>query len=113
MYSNDTTQIKAGMVNYVGALLGASKLPPRAARHDVCAMLIEEAVKLSQEEDKNYDMYILKPLLRSVKHVFNSHIAQIDNDMKGLPIEFKLEMEAKRANYSEIVKNVDEILSGF
>ncbi len=113
MYSNDTSQIKAGMVNYVGALLGASKLPPRAARHDVCAMLIEEAIKLSQDDSKNYDMYILKPLLRSVKYVFNNHVTQIDKDIKGLPVNLRSEMEAKRTNYSEIVKNVEEILNGF
>lgn len=113
MYSNDTTQIRSGMVNYVGALLGASKLPPRAARHDVSAMLIEEAVKLAQGEDKNYDMYILKPLLRSIKYIFNNHIDQIDNDMKQLPYDLRSEMEAKKINYSEIVKNVEEILSGF
>lgn len=113
MYSNDTTQIRAGMVNYLGALLNASKLPPRAAKHDVSAILIEEAVKLSQDEDNNYDMYVLKPFLRAIKYVFDSHLGEIDKDIKELPSELRGEMEAKRNNYSAIANNVEEILKGF
>lgn len=111
MYSNDSTQIRAGMVNFIGALLNASKLPPKGAKQDVSAILIEEALKLSKDENGVYDLYVLKPLLRANKFIFENHIREIDNDAKGLPKELRDQLVQKRAMYKQIIDIMDIILS--
>lgn len=111
MYSNDSTQIRAGMVNFIGALLNASKLPPRGAKQDVSAMLIEEAIKLAKDENNVYDLYVLKPLLRANKLIFENHIREIDNDAKHLPKEIRDELILKREMYKKIVDSMDYLLS--
>lgn len=111
MYSNDTTQIRTGMVNFIGALLNASKIPPRGARQDVSAILIEESLKLAKDENNVYDLYVLKPLLRANKLVFESHIREIDNDAKSLPKELREQLIQKRAMYKQIVDSMDYLLS--
>ena len=64
-YSNDQGQIRAGLVNYIGAMLNASKFEnEKATKHSVVAILLEEAVKLCRDENGIFDMYISKPALR-------------------------------------------------
>lgn len=66
-YSNDITQIRAGLVNYIGACLTASRFEGKAAAHTVVSILTEESLKLSQPgEGEPFDLYILKPMIRGV-----------------------------------------------
>lgn len=82
MYSKDSTQIRQGLVNYIGALLSASHFEPRAAKHDVAAMLVEETLGLSQEEvNAPYDLYVLKPLLRGTVATLEQRM----NELAKLP----------------------------
>lgn len=111
MYSNDSTQIRAGMVNFIGALINASKLPPKGAKQDVSAILIEESLKLAKDEKGIYDLYVLKPLLRANKIIFENHIREIDNDSKHLPKEIKEQFILKRQMYKQIVDSMDYLLS--
>lgn len=111
MYSNDTTQIRAGMVNFIGALLNASKIPPKGARQDVSAILIEEALNLAKDETGIYDFYVLKPLLRANKYVFENHIRQIDEDVKTLPKEIREQLISKRNMYKQVVDTMDYLLT--
>lgn len=111
MYSNDSTQIRAGMVNFIGALLNASKLPAKGARQDVSAILIEESLKLAKDENNVYDFYVLKPLLRANKFIFENHIREIDNDAKSLPKELREQLILRREMYKQVVDTMDYILT--
>jgi len=111
MYSNDTTQIRAGMVNFIGALLNASKIPPKGARQDVSAILIEEALKLAKDENNVYDFYVLKPLLRANKFIFENHIRQIDEDIKTLPKDIREQLILRREMYKQVVDTMDFLLT--
>lgn len=65
-YSNDLTQIRTGLVNYLGAAVMASPFESRAARHSIVSMMAEEALNLSKDgEEEPFDLYILKPMLRA------------------------------------------------
>lgn len=65
MYSNDQTQIRAGLINYIGAMLQASKYDnEKAVKHSVVAILLEETAKLCKDIDGEFDMFISKPVLR-------------------------------------------------
>lgn len=98
-YSNDTTQIRQGMVNYVGALIKASKFPPKGARQDVSAILIEEALKLARTDDGQYDMYVLKPLLRAVETVSQNRAHALEAQISHLPKGVREEVEKTLVDY--------------
>lgn len=71
MYSNDFTQIRGGLVNYIGSALNAAPFQGKAGKQYVFAMLIEEAIKLAQEENGDIDLYTVKPLFRGCKIIFD------------------------------------------
>lgn len=81
MYSNDKTQIKQGLTNYVGALLKACRTgdkTSRAVKQDVAATLIEEAMLLSADENNVYDPYVLKPLIRATAFLLSQRANELD-----------------------------------
>ena len=110
MYSNDTTQIRSGLVNYLGALIVASKYEPQAARHDVAAMLVEEAIKLAKDENDNYDMFVLKPILKANAFILDNRISEIDKDLDILPEEICKELQKKKKTYQTINKSLKQII---
>lgn len=81
MYSNDKTQIRQGLTNYIGALVTASKndsKTTRAVQQDVVATLIEESMKLAADENNVYDLYVLKPLLRATMLLLTQRAKEIE-----------------------------------
>lgn len=101
MYSNDMTQIRAGLVQYIGAMMKASGYEGKAANQIVAAALIEEALKLSQLEGNVCDMYVLKPLLRANIFVLKQRCVEL----KKIPVE----AEAKIA-IATTIKRYEEII---
>lgn len=80
MYSNDKIQIQQGLTSYVGAILKTYETKNqsgRAAKQDVAATLIEEAMKLAADENNVYDIYVLKPLLRAVMLLLSQRAAEL------------------------------------
>lgn len=74
-YSNDQTQIRAGLVNYIGAMLASSKFEnEQAIKHSVVAILLEEAAKLCKDNDGIFDMYTCKPALRLVAGIAKQRV---------------------------------------
>ncbi len=111
MYSNDSTQIQNGMVNYIGALISASKLPPKAARHDIVATLIEESLKLAEDMNTNeYDLYILKPLLRANVIIFEQQINKLNNGIKTLPKEISDNLSEQIQSYENLISIIKSML---
>ena len=74
MYSQDIDQIKGGLTNYVMAAyhsLGET----REAKQRVVAILLEESLKMAQDEDGELDIYVLKPLMRAAAFTFEQRAA--------------------------------------
>lgn len=78
-YSNDLIQIRAGLVNYLGACLTTAHSNERVAKHNVVSILAEEALSLSkQTKEEACDLFIAKPLLRSVLFIINERIREME-----------------------------------
>lgn len=104
-YSNDTTQIRAGLTSYIGALIESSYYGPQAAKQSVVAILLEEALKIAQpKEDEPFDLYVLKPMLRAMMIVYQQRIAELE---KLPPTQ---EINGKVKEYSERVRELSEWL---
>lgn len=79
MYSNDLFTIKAGLTNYVGAMLKASPLDnDKAKKHSVVATLLEEAMQLCKDDTGTYDMFVCKPILRLNANIIQQRIKMLE-----------------------------------
>lgn len=76
-YSNDQVQIRQGLVNYIGALLKASPFSGKAARQGVASILIEESLKIAQDDEGLIDLYVAKPLLRATVHTLKQRCVEL------------------------------------
>lgn len=102
LYSNDLTQIRAGLINYLGACVVASPFEGRAARHGVVSIMMEESLKMSQgKEGDAFDLYILKPMLRATSLVMKQRKAELEK------IPRNPEVIAKMAEYEQLAKQLD------
>jgi hypothetical protein len=104
MYSNDQTQIRAGMVNYIGALIKSSSFEGRAAKQSVVAVLIEEALKLAKSEDQTVDLYVLKPMIRGMVFTLNQRVKELSKLPKNQ------ESDSLINEYKTIISTFDKLL---
>ena len=104
-YSNDQQQIRAGLVNYIGAMLSASKFDnEKVARHSVVAILLEEAMRLCKDEDGYFDMYTCKPIIRLVSAIAKQRAILLEELPKTQEVLAQIE------TYKFINKSLEEIL---
>lgn len=109
MYSNDYTQIKNGLVNYIGSLLEACPFDGiKASRQYVAATLIEEAIKLMKDEENHFDLYVTKPLLRATSLVYKDRV-NVLSEVKNINVSQAIEDNTNMAkNIDTLVNNIKE-----
>jgi len=105
MYTNDQMQIRSGLVNYIGALMQSSVDDAPTSKQQVISILIEEAIKLSQDEDSLCDMHAIKPILRSVTFIFE----QRKKALSELPQDKFILDTLER--YDNIIRDLNVVLS--
>lgn len=107
MYSNDTKQIRNGLVNYIGALLNAVPFEGKAAKQVVVAALVEEAFSMSLDESGELDMYCLKPILRQCKIIFEKRRLELEA-MPSIP-NIRRQIENYTVNINMLNTLIDSI----
>lgn len=96
--------IHNGLTNYIGALLDSIQgLDKQESRQEVVALLLEESLNLSKNDDGNYDLFVIKPFLRSFKVIFCERI----NELKKLPPDIT---GSKINMYENFIIEIDNIL---
>lgn len=103
MYSDDLSQIRGGLVNYIGAMINASPYESDAAKkHSVVAIILEEALKLCQDSNGEYEMFPIKPILRASSNILSSRAKILE--------QYNLANDV-RVKYENVSSNLDEIVS--
>ena len=82
MYSNDYSQIKSGFVNYLGACIQAlpDNMNASAKSHFIVSEMIQQITQIAQKEDGTIDLFIYKPVFRSVIYVLKNEIQRMYED---------------------------------
>lgn len=104
MYTSDQTQIRQGLVSYIGAIVKSSPFEGRAARHDAASILSEETLKLAQGDDETVDIYVLKPLLRAT--VFT--LKQRSSELSELPNK---EARSRAIQYKKMSTELENLIN--
>lgn len=109
MYSNDNTQIRNGLTNYIGSLLKAVPFDGKASKQVVIAILIEEAFKLSLDENGEMDMYCLKPILRQTKIIFEKRKLSLQEMPQIQSVKKQIDDYTSNIEMlNELIKNIKE-----
>lgn len=73
--------IRSGMTNFLGQAIALMPFDGKDRNALVVAMLLEEALKVSQiEKDKPCDLKVLTSLFKSVKIVLEQHIQELSKN---------------------------------
>ena len=82
MYSNDYSQIKSGFINYLGACIQAlpDSMSPQAKTHFVTGELVKQITKMAMKDDGNINLFVFKPVFRSIVYVLNKEIDRMKAD---------------------------------
>jgi hypothetical protein len=104
-YSNDQTQIRAGFVSYIGTLLKSSIYKGKAAKQNVASILVEETLKIAQDDEKVIDLYVIKPMIKGIIFVFNQRIMILSKLPKSVKIE-----EQKKI-YQSVITSLENLVS--
>lgn len=104
-YSNDLVQIRAGLVNYIGAMLSASKYEDDyVKKHETVAIISEEMSKICKDDSDDYEMYVCKPLLRLVSNIAKNRFRILDE------LGNTNNIADKKNIYKNIFENIDKIV---
>lgn len=73
---NNEEQIKAAFTNFIGLLIDNNNFEnPKAIKHSIIACLLEEIDPICRnEDDNNYDLFIVKPIFRFIINILNNRI---------------------------------------
>lgn len=108
--NNEIVQLRADMVNFIGAIINASQDTPRITKHKVSSILLEETLNLAKDENI-YDFFILKPLFRANIIVFQNKLEAINKDLEELPDELSQQLKEKQKSYSNIIQMMNNLLN--
>ena len=78
MYSNDTTQIRQGFTNYIGAVVNSLNLQPRAAKQQIVSILVDEIMKVSENENGLIDLYVIKPFISGTIKLLEQRVNELE-----------------------------------
>ena len=101
-------EARQGLVQYIGALITKTGYQGAAARQVVCALLLEEALKLVTV-DERIELYSAKPILRATNMILKQRINDYEDEIERQHEELirthitngkvKLEQVIERLNY--------------
>ena len=73
--NNNEEQIKAAFTNFIGLMIDNSKYNNKQAmKHTIVTCLLEEIIPICKDENNNYDLFIIKPILRLTIAILNNRI---------------------------------------
>ena len=101
-------EARQGLAQYIGALITKTGYQGAAARQVVCALLLEEALKLVTV-DERIELYSAKPILRATNMILRQRINDYEDEIERQHEELirthitngkvKLEQVIERLNY--------------
>lgn len=104
-YSNDITQIRAGLVNYIGAMLKTMNYTERANKQLASSVMIEESMTLAQGEDGVYDPYVLKPMIRGMILLLKQRCEELSKLPKNEQVT------AQIAEYTSAISTLENLVA--
>lgn len=120
-YDNDDnqkiTEIRAGLVQYIGAMLDNTIYKDSAAKQIVCASLLEEAINVCTSTDENnvtkINLFAAKPILRAAIIILKQRKSDYDEYLNTVKdVEMQNQIKNVTLVLDESIKLIDNIING-
>ena len=120
-YDNDDnqkmTEIRAGLVQYIGAMLDNTIYKDSAAKQIVCASLLEEAINVCTSVDENnvtkINLFAAKPILRAAIIILKQRKSDYDEYLNTVKdVEMQNQIKNVTLVLDESIKLIDSIING-
>ena len=120
-YDNDDnqkmTEIRAGLVQYIGAMLDNTVYKDSAAKQIVCASLLEEAINVCTPVDENnvtkINLFAAKPILRAAIIILKQRKSDYDEYLNTVKdVEMQNQIKNVTLVLDESIKLIDSIING-
>ena len=103
--SNDMQSVRNALTNFIGALALAIPLEPRFVKQEIAAVLMEEVLKLSQDENGVYELFTLKPLFRAQIAILKQRVSELQT----LPAAVAKDQISR---YEEMISEYERLVNG-
>jgi hypothetical protein len=104
-YSKDLNHIRAGLVNFIGASLQSCDPADPNSKATVVSILVEETLKLAQDENGVLDIVALKPMINGLIFLYKQRI----HELRKLPASSVI--EHKVISYLDLISSLEETIS--
>lgn len=111
------TEIRAGLVQYIGAMLDNTIYKDNAAKQIVCASLLEEAINVCTITDENnvtkINLFAAKPILRAAIIILKQRKSDYDEYLNTVKdVEMQNQIKNVTLVLDESIKLIDNIING-
>ena len=105
-YSNDIEQMRAGLINYIGAIQQVVPFEGHAKNQIVASILMDEILDVARTEPKNpyCDPYILVPLFKGVIGVLKQQQVVLMKNPVAANRERVIRYEAMIEEFEKLLK---------
>lgn len=109
MPENNFDEIRNGLTNYIFSCLQALPYEGKEAKHFLVSILSEEALNISRDEDKQIEMFAIKPILRACKVIFTERIKCLKEIESSEIVKEQIsEYEKLISTLTELITNIKE-----
>ncbi len=105
MKKQDYNLVRSGLSNYIGSLINSSNLTGKSKKHDVVAILMEEAISIAKDEDNDsVDLYILKPMIKGNLNIFKARKYNLEKQLDQFSPLVKDQAQEQIKEYDSMIK---------
>lgn len=103
-------EARQGLVQYIGALITRTGYQGAAARQVVCALLLEEALKLVTV-DERVELYSAKPILRATKMILQQRVSEYEELLEEYEDELtQRHVTSGKRKLEEVIHSLDYLI---
>ena len=104
--------VKSGLIQYIGAIMTNIEGEKAEAAHIASAKLSEAWLECCKKNDKEYNMFAAKPLLRACYIILDNYYANILKDLPGDTPSGIKERLGRIKTSSQTIKELVESIKG-
>jgi len=110
--TKEMLEARQGLVQFIGAMINRISYQGADARQVLCAILMEETLKLITVEDK-IELFSAKPILRATNMILTQRINEYEESLQNeeVPEEIAKNVYSLRSNLIKVQNTLNDFIS--
>jgi len=109
--TNEMLEVRQGLIQFIGAMMNRISFKGADSRQVMCAILLEEALKLITVNER-YELFSAKPILRGTIAILNQRINEYTEalDDTDLPLEVRDNIVRARRDLNSVMNTLKNLV---